>query len=374
MNRSTQTIKALMLPALFAFALYGAGSTTSRRRSTSSRRPAPAAAGAAAREPQGRPRSPRRRGQGAVQDAGDPRRHADRRHRRARRRVRWTSSSRATGSPAVRSAGTPGLADAPEPRAAGGPRDRRHRDVPDARLRRHARPRRRRAEERGGRVRLQALARARRDDGARRVARAERDGRSARRSAARRTRSSRRASTTISVRAAAGTRAASIRPRRRAAYVEWAAKNGIDGLKLGADRPEIMAALLDGGEEARPRLDRAPAAERRRADERDQGGAPRPRHGHALLRPLRVAAEGLRRPAVAGGHERATTSSGGSARWRACGTRSIEPGSPEWKAYLEEHLKLGTVFDPTLTIYSAGRDVMRASATPSGTTSTRCRR
>ena len=33
------------------------------------------------------------------------------------------------------------------------------------------------------------------------------------------------------------------------------------------------------------------------------------------------------------------------------------PGGPEWKAYLEEHLKLGTTFDPTLTIYSAGRDV-----------------
>ncbi|MBM3750779.1 MAG: amidohydrolase family protein [Acidimicrobiia bacterium] len=37
-----------------------------------------------------------------------------------------------------------------------------------------------------------------------------------------------------------------------------------------------------------------------------------------------------------------------------------EPGSPEWKAYLQEHLKLGTTFDPTMTIYSAGRDVMRA--------------
>jgi hypothetical protein len=36
-----------------------------------------------------------------------------------------------------------------------------------------------------------------------------------------------------------------------------------------------------------------------------------------------------------------------------------EPGSPEWKAYLQEQLKLGTVFDPTFTIYSAGRDVMR---------------
>ena len=31
----------------------------------------------------------------------------------------------------------------------------------------------------------------------------------------------------------------------------------------------------------------------------------------------------------------------------------------QWKAYLQEHLKLGTVFDPTLTIYSAGRDVMK---------------
>ena len=28
-------------------------------------------------------------------------------------------------------------------------------------------------------------------------------------------------------------------------YVRWAAANGIDGLKLGAERPEIMAALLD---------------------------------------------------------------------------------------------------------------------------------
>ena len=45
-----------------------------------------------------------------------------------------------------------------------------HRDVSDARLRRHARARRRPAEERRGRVRLQALARARRDDGARRLA------------------------------------------------------------------------------------------------------------------------------------------------------------------------------------------------------------
>ncbi|MEO0822739.1 MAG: aldehyde dehydrogenase family protein, partial [Pseudomonadota bacterium] len=36
------------------------------------------------------------------------------------------------------------------------------------------------------------------------------------------------------------------------------------------------------------------------------------------------------------------------------------PGSDEWKAYLREHLELGTIFDPTMTIYAAGRDLMRA--------------
>ena len=34
-----------------------------------------------------------------------------------------------------------------------------------------------------------------------------------------------------------------------------------------------------------------------------------------------------------------------------------EPGRPSGRRISQEHLKLGTVFDPTLTIYSAGRDV-----------------
>lgn len=36
------------------------------------------------------------------------------------------------------------------------------------------------------------------------------------------------------------------------------------------------------------------------------------------------------------------------------------PGSDEWNAYLQEHLELGTVFNPTMTIYAANRDLMRA--------------
>ena len=38
----------------------------------------------------------------------------------------------------------------------------------------------------------------------------------------------------------------------------------------------------------------------------------------------------------------------------------VEPGSAEWQAYLESQLENGVIFNPTLNIYSAGRDLMRA--------------
>jgi imidazolonepropionase-like amidohydrolase len=38
----------------------------------------------------------------------------------------------------------------------------------------------------------------------------------------------------------------------------------------------------------------------------------------------------------------------------------VEPGGPEWRAYLEGQLERGVIFDPTFNIYSASRDLMRA--------------
>lgn len=38
----------------------------------------------------------------------------------------------------------------------------------------------------------------------------------------------------------------------------------------------------------------------------------------------------------------------------------VEPGGPEWNAYLREQLEQGVVFNPTFNIYSASRDLMRA--------------
>ena len=128
--------------------------------------------------------------------------------------------------------------------------------------------------------------------------------RSARRRAARRTRSSRRASTTISGPAAAGIAAASIRPKPPASTCAGPRPTASTASSSARTSRTIMAALLDeakkNGLGSTAHLQQSGVG----ADERDQGGPPRARHRDALLRPLRIAAEGLRRPAVAGRHER----------------------------------------------------------------------
>ena len=89
-----------------------------------------------------------RRGRGPVRAAHPARRHRDRRHRRARLRARRRRDREATASPSVQRVGRPGVRDR-GPRTgpsgqAGRPRDRPRRPLRAARLRRHARPHRRR--------------------------------------------------------------------------------------------------------------------------------------------------------------------------------------------------------------------------------------
>ena len=39
---------------------------------------------------------------------------------------------------------------------------------------------------------------------------------------------------------------------------------------------------------------------------------------------------------------------------------TFEPGSPQWWAYLNEQKANGVTFGPTMSVYEAGRDLMRA--------------
>ncbi|MGI8785402.1 MAG: amidohydrolase family protein [Acidobacteriota bacterium] len=141
-------------------------------------------------------------------------------------------------------------------------------------------------------------------------------------------------------------------------WVRWAAASGVDGLKLGSQRPEIMAALLD---EAK-KLGLGSTAHL------GQGGV-------AQMNALKAARLGLGTVTHFYGHFESLLKDHVVQPWPVdqinnneqqrfgqvarLWDKIHEPGSPEWKAYLKEHLELGTTFDPTLTIYSAGRDVMR---------------
>jgi imidazolonepropionase-like amidohydrolase len=148
-------------------------------------------------------------------------------------------------------------------------------------------------------------------------------------------------------------------PEAAREWVRWAGQNGVDGLKLGSHRPEIMGALLD---EAK-KLGLGSTAHLAQT-------------GVAQMNAIKAARLGLGTVTHFYGHFESLLKDHviqpwpvdvnyDDEQWRFGQVARLwdkihAPGSPEWRAYLDEHLKLGTTFDPTFSIYSAGRDVMRA--------------
>lgn len=148
-------------------------------------------------------------------------------------------------------------------------------------------------------------------------------------------------------------------PEEARAWVRDMAADGLDGLKLGAYRPEVMAAYIDEahkhGMGTVAHLQQTGVAQMDALDAARIGlDTVTHFYGHfeALMRDYVV------QPwPVDHNHNDEQHRFGQVARlW----DKIWEPGSEQWNAYLREHLELGTVFDPTMTIYSAGRDIMRA--------------
>jgi imidazolonepropionase-like amidohydrolase len=147
-------------------------------------------------------------------------------------------------------------------------------------------------------------------------------------------------------------------PEAARAWVKWAAQNGVEGLKLGAHRPEIMAALLDEAKRlglgSTAHLQQTGVAQMNALDAAKLGlGTVTHFYGHfeALLKDYVVQPWPVDQI-----NDDEQMRFGQVARlWDKIHT----PGGPEWKEYLSAHLKLGTVFDPTMTAYAAGRDLMR---------------
>ena len=143
------------------------------------------------------------------------------------------------------------------------------------------------------------------------------------------------------------------------AWVRWAAAQGYDGVKFFNDPPAVTQAAI---EEARrlnlgtvAHLGQGGVAETNaeRAGEMGIHGLTH-FYGHfeALLRDRRL-------PAYPNDYNMFDE------QWRfsqvaRLADQIVEPGGPEWRAYLERQLARGVTFSPTMNIYSAGRDVMRA--------------
>jgi len=147
-------------------------------------------------------------------------------------------------------------------------------------------------------------------------------------------------------------------PEKAREWVRWCAATGVDGMKLVAYPPTIMAALLDEGKKhglgSTAHLEQRGVAQMDALTAAKLGlGTVTHFYGHfePLMRDYRVQPW----PDQMNYNDEQYRFGQVGRLWNLI----HPPGSDEWKAYLQAHLTLNTIFDPTMTAYAATRDVMR---------------
>ncbi len=142
-------------------------------------------------------------------------------------------------------------------------------------------------------------------------------------------------------------------------WVRWAANQGVDGLKLVSYDPEIMAALIDEakrqglgtqahlGQMGVARMDALDAA---------RLGLGSLEHWYGLPEALFTDRTVQDFPHDYNYNNEYHRFGQAGRLWQQAAPR----GSEKWNAVIDELIELGFVIDPTMTIYEASRDVMRA--------------
>ena len=142
-------------------------------------------------------------------------------------------------------------------------------------------------------------------------------------------------------------------------WVRYAARKGADGLKLGAYRPEIMAALIDEAKKhdmgTTAHLDQKGVAQMNALDAA-RVGLDTVTHYYGLFEAMYENHDVQPWPADMNYNNEQHRFGQVARQWQLIAGR----GSDRWNAVLDEFLSLGLTLDPTFSIYSAGRDVMRA--------------
>jgi hypothetical protein len=148
-------------------------------------------------------------------------------------------------------------------------------------------------------------------------------------------------------------------PAQATAYVRWAHGRGVDGFKLGSHDPDIMAALLD---EAR-RLGLGTQAHLAQTGVARMNVLQAARLGLGSMEHWYGLPEALFTDRTIQDYPYDYNYSDEYHRFAHAGRlwkQAAPPHSERWNAVMDELLGLDFALSPTLTIYEANRDVMRA--------------
>jgi hypothetical protein len=147
-------------------------------------------------------------------------------------------------------------------------------------------------------------------------------------------------------------------PEDARAWVRYAKEKGVEGLKLGAHPPDIMAALLDEANQlgmgSTAHLDQMGVAEMNALDAA-RLGLTGMTHFYGLFESMYEANDVQPWPVDMNYNDEQARFGQVARQWRL-----VKPHGEKWNALLDELLERRFFLNPTMTIYSAGRDVMRA--------------
>ena len=151
-------------------------------------------------------------------------------------------------------------------------------------------------------------------------------------------------------------------PEQAREYVRWLKAQGGDGLKLGAERPEIMAALLDEaktlGLGSTAHLAQTGVAQMNAVDAA-RIGLGTVTHFYGLFEAMYEGADVQPWPADMNYNDEQHRFGQVARQWSM-----VKPHGEKWNALLDTLLKYDVTLDPTMTAYLTGRDVVRRMNEP----------
>ena len=151
-------------------------------------------------------------------------------------------------------------------------------------------------------------------------------------------------------------------PEAAREWVRWAKANGADGLKLGAERADIMAALLDEtkklGLGSTAHLQQGGVGQMN-ADMATKLGLEAVTHFYGIFESMYESNQIQPWPIESNMQDEQTRFAQVARQWSL-----VKPGSEKWKQFLKNLKDRDVTLDPTMTTYLTGRDVMKRMTAP----------